>query len=218
MLASSLGVIATVLAAVFLIPQIGRLMTSRDVNGVSMTWAVFGVVTNTAWVFYLVPAGLWVAALAPGVAVVSYGMLAAMIARVKRHRGWIWKAGVYTGILVGTYLLGDAYALGVLLALTPVMQLTPEIVAVYRDPSPTGVSPRTWMLAACEAICWGAYGTIVGDLALVGYGLVTSTGSGLILGRWWAVVRRGQPSLAKSAISTRPSLIAVAAAYRGWRP
>jgi hypothetical protein len=41
-------------------------------------------------------------------------------------------------------------------------------------------------MSVAEALLWGCYGWLMGDMALLGYGLVASVGSTLILGRWLA--------------------------------
>ena len=57
-------------------------------------------------------------------------------------------------------------------------------MAVFRTKRPTGVAPSTWALLAAIGLTRGSYGWLVGDLALIGYGLVTCLGSMLILVRW----------------------------------
>lgn len=214
MITSILGGTATALAAVFLIPQISRVILNREAKGLSVTWAIFGVITNLAWVLYLLAERLWVPALAPALAVVTYGIMALAIRSVGIGRGWR-SCLVYGGAIVSVAAVGGADAMGAFLVVTPAIQLAPQVVAVWRHPYPSGVSPTTWMLSLAEATCWGAYGHIVGSPALLGYGLVTSIGSALILGRRWVVcggsARRQRPRVS-SVMSTRPSWMAIAAA------
>ena len=211
MLVHALGGLATALAAVFLVPQISRLVVSRDASGVSMTWALFGVVTNISWVGYLTVQRMWVPALAPALAVGMYGFLVFVIGRTGAQRRWAISL-VYAGALVAAASIGGTRTLGIVLAVTPAIHIAPELIAVFRHPRPNGVSPSTWALSAAEALCWGTYGMLIGDGALVGYGLVTSIGSALIFGRWWMTCGRRHELRPSSVTSTRPSLIAVAAA------
>ncbi len=185
MITQLLAVAATTLAAGFLIPQILLLLRNGDSAGVSVTWAAFGVITNAGWVFYLAKLGLWSAVMAPALAVVSYMIVLRIVTSLHRHL-WVWQTILYTASLVASMLVGGVTLLGVILAVTPAIQLTPELIAIFREPCPRGVSPTTWSLCATEATLWGLYGWAVSDTALVGYGLVTATGSLLILGRWFA--------------------------------
>lgn len=186
MVAEVLAATATALAAVFLIPQIVRLLRRNDSTGVSSVWAAFGVVTNSAWILYLGANELWPAVVAPALAAVTYGITLAVLAPLDRRRDWTWIAGLYATALATVGPVGGMGALGLALSVTPVVQLMPQIIAMYREVQPTGVSPTTWSLAIAEAVLWGLYGMLVSDAALVGYGLVTTTGSMLILGRWLA--------------------------------
>jgi uncharacterized protein with PQ loop repeat len=213
-LVNALGVLATALAALFLIPQILRLSAARDVRGVSLTWTVFGLMTNVAWIVYFTGRNLWVPAIAPALAVGTYGCLVWLIRRIETRHAWGWGA-LYGGALVTTMSLGGQEALGSLLALTPALQLAPAVFTAFSHPHPAGISPATWGLASAEAISWAIYGHLVGDAALVGYGAVTTFGSALVLSRCWGNSGRsriGQGPRESSVISTSPSLMAVAAA------
>jgi uncharacterized protein with PQ loop repeat len=181
MISQVLAVSAIFLAAIFLIPQIVRLVRTGDTSGVSLTWAVFGVVTNLSWVWYLASEQLWTAALAPALAVGTYAILVLSLVSRGATLRWVWCL-TYSTFLLTAALVGNA-VLGSLLVLTPAVQLIPELTAVYRHWRPRGVAEATWWLCSAEAVCWGAYGQLVGDGALVGYGIVTSVGSLLIVAR-----------------------------------
>lgn len=193
MVAEVLAATATALAAVFLVPQIVGLISRRDATGVSAVWAAFGVVTNTAWVLYLGAMGLWVAVPAPALAAATYLIALGVIVPLGRRRSWLWLSGLYVAVLAAVALLGGLVALGLVLSVTPAVQLAPQIIAVYSERCPSGVSPTTWSIGIVEAVLWGLYGLVVNDVALVGYGLVTSAGSMLILGRWLATRARWSP-------------------------
>lgn len=186
-LTTALALTGTGLAGVFLLPQIRRLVVAGDTSGVSPAWAAFGVVTNSAWILYLVAQRLWVPALAPALAVLTYGSLLAVMGRIGFGDRWAVPVTAYTGSLTAVALVAGLDGLAVVLVLTPVVQIMPEVGAVFRHASLWGVSPATWLLGMGEAVCWGWFGLLVGDGALVGYGVVTGVGSAVILVRWWTV-------------------------------
>lgn len=186
-----LAVFANALAAVFLIPQIVRLLVRRDPAGVSATWAGFGVVTNAAWVYYLASHEMWIPLLAPALALVAYTVTLAVIARLQRAGQWVWHSALYMIAIGLAAPVGGLATLGLFLAVAPAIQVAPELITVFRERHPSGLSPATWALAATEALLWGAYGWLIADTALLGYGLMTSAASLLILGRWaWTGPRR----------------------------
>lgn len=195
-LATVLALAGTCLAAVFLVPQIRRVFVTRDASGVSPAWAAFGVVTNSAWILYLVGQRLWAPAFAPALAFVTYGSLLAVMGRIGFGDRWAVLATAYAGSLTAVALLAGVEGFAVALILTPAVQIIPEVGAKFRHASLRGVSPGTWWLGLAEAICWGWFGLIVGDGALVGYGAVTSFGSAVILVRWWTVCGNRQVRMA----------------------
>jgi hypothetical protein len=173
----------TVLAFVFLVPQIVRVLIGRDVRGVSPTWAAFGVLTNLAWVVYLAGRGLWPAITAPFLALAGYTVTLWLVASQAADNAWVRASVAYEALLLGILFLWGWVGLGVALALTPAIQLTPAVLAAYRSARPEGLSPMTWALMVVEAVMWGGYGWLTADIALIGYGAITAIGSGLVLGR-----------------------------------
>jgi hypothetical protein len=165
---------------------------------VSPTWLLLGVVTNGAWVAYLAVQLRWTPLVAPAAATVVYGVMVVVLVPIHSRsvRSWTTPVGVTlacSAILAATAAAAGLGGLGLALACAPVAQLAPELRAVYRQVSPTGVSPATWILAVAEALCWALYGVGVGDAALVGYGVVNSVGALAILARWWTVCGSGPP-------------------------
>ncbi|MGF1618253.1 MAG: hypothetical protein ACFCU2_10700 [Acidimicrobiia bacterium] len=190
MLIGMLAVAANILAAMFLIPQMVRLIRFRDPAGVSATWAAFGVITNLIWVLYLGSLGIWAGVPAPAMALGTYGVMLAVLVGLGGFNPW-WRSSLgYIISIIAVWQFGGFPAIGLLLALSPALQILPELVEVYQQRSPSGLSPVTWVLGTCEAVLWGAFGWLVGEAAMVGYGVVTSVGSLLILGRWWATRNR----------------------------
>jgi hypothetical protein len=184
-LADGLAAVATVLAAVFLLPQIYRLAATRNLSGVSTTWALLGVATNLAWVGYLAGQRLWAPLVAPALAVTTYALMSIALVRlgpVGRRQTWMLVA---YSVALGLASVAGPVPLAAVLAITPAIQLAPGVAEVYRHASPSGVSALTWALGGAEAVCWGTYGGMVGDQALLGYGVVTGAGSMLVLSRLW---------------------------------
>lgn len=197
-----MAVMATLLAAVFLLPQIGRLITTRDVRGVSSTWVLFGIMTNVAWVVYLAGQRLWVPVIAPALAAATYAAVLALLSRF----GPVDRAGSSGCLLYGSVLglaggLGGWQVLAVVLALSPVIQIAPGVREVYRHARPSGVSAPTWSIAGAEAAAWGAYGALVSDPALLGYGIVTGAGSALVLSRLWVTRHSSERDVQPSSVT-----------------
>lgn len=116
MVTEALAATATALAAVFLIPQIVRLISRRDATGVSSVWAAFGVVTNSAWVAYLAAVDLWAAVPAPALATLTYGVALCVIAPLDRRLTWASTSAGYAALLAVAGVVGGVGVLGVVLS------------------------------------------------------------------------------------------------------
>ena len=199
-MAELLAAVGTVLAFVFLFPQIIRLLTRRDVRGLSASWAAFGLLTNLAWIAYLTARSLWPAITAPVLALIGYAITMRLIVVEAVDRAWIRASVAFEALLLAVLFLWGWAGLGVALALTPAIQLTPAVGAAFRSARPEGLSPLTWGLMVLEALAWGGYGWLTRDIALMGYGIITAIGSSLVLSRSMAPrpkVSRS-PALAKT--------------------
>lgn len=192
--------VGTGLAFVFLFPQIIRLLTKRDVRGLSPSWAAFGLLTNLAWIAYLASRSLWPAITAPVLALAGYAITMRLIVVDAVDRAWVRASVAYEGVLLVVLFLWGWAGVGFALALTPAIQLTPAVAAAFRSARPEGLSPLTWGLMVLEAVAWGGYGWLTGDIALIGYGLITAVGSSLVLGR--AVAPRPKVSRAAALVET----------------
>ena len=114
-----LAVAATVFAAVFLMPQITRLIRHGDVAGISTTWAAVGLITNSVWVVYLGRLGLWMAVMPPAFGVVTYGIVLWLIVRRSPGRAWIWTSGSYLATLGTVAPLAGAVGIGIVHTAAP---------------------------------------------------------------------------------------------------
>jgi uncharacterized protein with PQ loop repeat len=184
-------VAATVLAAIFLLPQIVKLARTGDATGVSSTWPALGVATNVGWFAYLSSQRLWPSVPSTVLMMVFYSMVLRYLART----GVPLQASVLRGVVWGVMLLtalglGGWDALGLVLGLSYAVQLAPSVWTAYRTHAPSGISPGTWWLGGIEAVLWGFYGSAYGDVPLVvfaGFGVVAAS---LMLARFYATRHR----------------------------
>ena len=182
---------ATVLATVGLLPQVAKLLRTRIPDGVSATWAGFGVVTNVAWAAYLAAQALWLAVPSVVMIIAGYGatfiLLRGLGTRVARAVGLaaIWGAA----LAVGGVLTGWT-GLGTILGFSYTIQVLPGIWVAYRTPRPQGIAPATWVITLIEGLLWGYYGWWHGDDPLMVYAVIATLASLSMLGR--SVATRGQ--------------------------
>ena len=188
-------ILAMASSITFLIPQIVKLVRTRDSAGVSSTWPALGFVINVGWFAYLMSQQLWISVLAPFVTFVSYGVTLWALRRTGRDLSKSYARGVVaamTLIAVGT--VGGWNVLGVVLGISYGVMLAPSIWTAYRAAIPSGISPFTWLLGLTEALLWGYYGWFHSDRGIITFMVVGVIGSGLMLIRFYTTRSRSNPA------------------------
>ena len=192
--------VATVLAAVYLGPQIWRLWHTRNPDGVSPTWACFGTVINAAWIVYLVAEELWPALVATVIVVASYLTTAYLVLRLRPRAapGAIGRAAIVAVGLTLVAVLFGWTALGIVLGLSYGLQVAPSVWSAYAVDDPAGISLPTWWLGLAQAVLWGIYAVGVADAGIITYAVIGVVSSAAIIGRV-TLTRRPRPVPATGA-------------------
>lgn len=177
-----IGWIASVVFLARLLPQPIRLARTGVPDGVSPLGAINSAVSDIAWVLYGLAAALvpvWAvaaAALLPGVATVV--LLRRRIARADLLGGGAWLAVILASASVGR--------LGIVLTASVLVNQGPQVWTAIRSNRLVGIARTTWYIALADAALWGTYGALLGDFALIGYGVVLLSSATIILSRvWW---------------------------------
>lgn len=182
-------VVATVLAGASLIPQIVKLVRTRDPAGVSTTWPAIGLVTNAAWSAYLIQEGLWPASISTFLVVAFYGVVMWALARAgSRLHSSLWRGVVWMAFLVWVTVDWGWFVMGVILGFSQFLQVAPAIWTAYRTRRPTGIAPGTWWIAGVEGVLWGYYGWFHGDIPIIIFSITYFTTAVLMLARYYTVV------------------------------
>lgn len=176
---TALSLLASVIFLIRLIPQPARLWRTGVTAGVSPVAAANAVTSASAWLVYGASRGLlvvWavsVAALVPGLWTVSL---------LRREFGRL--EVLATGAVAGTFVLSAAVGVfGAALALGVLATAGPQVWRSVRHSDLWGIAPATWFVAIADAVSWGAYGVLIHDGALQGYGVVLFAGAAIVLGR-----------------------------------
>lgn len=190
------GVAATAVTFVQILPQIVRLLQIGRTEGVSPVWAAIGTTVNAGWIAYVVAEELWVTIPACLVGTAGYGIVLYLLYR----NG----AGVRTGLLLSAVvavacvvvqLEAGWTVLGTVLGLSNGLYLGPSVVAAWKSHAPVGVSPLSWVLVALEGVLWGLYGLLVEASPVVVFGVTAALLAGLVLLRLWFTRHRIRQAL-----------------------
>lgn len=189
-LALGAAAIATLLAAIGGVPQIRRILRTRDVRGVSFSMVTLNAASEAGWFTHFAGRGQWAAVPASFVIIATYSALALSLARA----GVSARRPVSTGACWAAVLIGSRFSIGpvglaTLLAGTKVVQVTPQVWTAWRTARPTGISPTMWTIAVIEAALWAVYGVACADVALVTLGAVGVVAGIAVLARVLTIPR-----------------------------
>lgn len=183
------AIMANVLGAAMALPQTRKLLSTRSVEGVSITWAAASATVNACWIVYgfgvgdlgIVPVSI--------VSVIAYIIIGVGIYRFSPTSGrHVVVPAIVTGVVVMTVplialLVGGWVAAGLALGVLYGVQLLPAVVTVYRTVDVSGVSLATWVIAVVEAVLWGFYGLANVDAGLIALAVTGTMMSSLVLAR-----------------------------------
>ncbi len=191
-LLTSLVVVATLLGAGMVVPQILRLHRTENTDGVSVAWIGVGVAMNSWWTAYALGVELWSLLPVSVSGVLLYVTLAMQMFRLRgagQIRGFL--LGVITvGVIpLPALLLGGLEAAGIVIGLSYAVQFSPAVRESLRSKDLLGLSPSTWLMAFGEAVIWFVYGAAVVDVALIIGGAGGAVASAVILTRLYRVLR-----------------------------
>lgn len=203
-----LGWVAAVVGVSISVPQVVRLLRTRDVSGLSvvgwqtiisitLAWTIHGIRVEQAnmVVSNLIGVGLTV-------------LVLALIARELRlNLARLLLPGVLAaGVLVGVDILFGAGIYGAVAIIPAVMANSAQSVELVRSPRVDGVSPLFLILATVNQALWFSWGLMVPE-----YGTIVSSSVTLAVTVfnlvWWILRKLGLRSFGKP---TRTELAAVA--------
>lgn len=177
-------VVANVMGAGMILPQVFRFRRNRSAGGVSGAWVGVGVAINAWWGVYAVAESLWGLVPVSGVAFVLYCVIACQYVALTGRGGirGIAAGVVATGVAPLPFLLAGGWsAAGLCIGLVYAVQYSPATITAVRAVDLSGISPVTWTMAFVEASIWFVYGLVETDVALLVGGAGGAVLSGIVL-------------------------------------
>ena len=163
-------VVANVMGAGMIVPQVVRLRRSHNTRGISASWIGVGLAMNLWWVGYGLAGGLWGIIPVSAMAFVLYLVIVAQYAGINGVASLrncvVGMVGL--GIVPLPALILDGWATaGLVVGLCYAVQFAPAALTALRSDVLEGVSPITWAMAGTEAAIWLIYGLNQADSALM---------------------------------------------------
>ncbi|MEZ5375035.1 MAG: hypothetical protein R2733_00890 [Acidimicrobiales bacterium] len=161
--------VANVLGAGMIVPQVLHLRRHHSTAGVSPSWVGVGIAMNLWWVSYGVSQQLWGMLPVSVVGVALYGVIASELRRCDGSGSL--RLVVRGGLLIASVpllflIVGGWASAGVAIGSIYAIQFAPAVVAALRADDVSGIARATWTMALGEAAIWFVYGWSQRDLAL----------------------------------------------------
>ncbi len=194
-------IVANILGAGMVVPQVIHLHRYRSLDGVSSAWTGVGIAMNAWWIIYAFGADILGVLPVSILGVALYATMAAQVIRIDRRQiRPVLMGGLAIGSVPGVALaIGGWPGAGLAIGLCYGIQFAPAAIAAVRSERLTGISAPTWIMAFTEAVIWAIYGLPINDPALILGGVGGSIASAIILIRLASETRapkarRGMPS------------------------
>lgn len=202
---TALGAVGMVIGLVRALPQLLRLIRTRDAHGVSLDTTATSCVVSSAWATYGILTAQAAVAIASGLTAVVFLLITLLALKLGRKIAELRAAPVWFVAASLATVLGGAKGLGLVLIAGALIANTPQVVVAYREKDLTGLSPSTWALTASDGAVWSLYGLLTWDLTILVNNLFQFTTSMAILIRrlFWARKRRLEASVARKEHSER---------------
>lgn len=184
-----LGALGTAIGLVRAVPQLYRLVRSRDPHGISIDTAATSSVISFGWTTYGLLTGQLPVATATFSSAVVFAAIASVALYFGRSLAEIKTAPWWYFVLVGSLIAGGTDGLGLLLAFSVLVGNLPQIVTSFRESDLSGLSPVTWAFSMADGVVWLLYAVLSDDLAILSYGILQLITSSVISARRLAWAR-----------------------------
>lgn len=181
--AGALGALGTLIGLVRALPQLLRLLRTRDAHGVSLDTAATSSIVSFGWATYGILTDQLPVTLATGSSGIVFALITLFALRFGRRVTELRTAPIWLVVLTVVTVAAKADGLGVLLPISVLVANIPQLVVAYREPDLTGLSVSTWLLSVSDGAVWAAYALVTGDTAILVFGVLQLTTSGAIVAR-----------------------------------
>lgn len=159
------------------LPQLIRLLRTRQAHGVSVDTAATSMMVSLGWTIYGVLTQQPAISLASIATATTSALIAIFALRFGRQFREIMIAPIWMVLLLLMGVLGGASGLSIILPVSVLASNIPQIRVAFKEQNLADLSLAMWLLAFCEGLLWGGYGIIKHDLPVLlnnGFLLTTS--------------------------------------------
>lgn len=178
---SLLGALGTLIGLVRAVPQLARLLRTRQAYGVSVDTAATSSIVSFGWATYGLLTGQLYVSLATGSSGVIFAIITVMALRFGRRAREFAIAPVWLVVLLLVGALAGSAGLGVVLPISVLAANIPQLWVAYREGNLADLSLGTWLLSIADGLVWGIYSLVQQDTAIMVFAAFQLATSGLIV-------------------------------------
>lgn len=187
-LISILGALGTLIGLIRALPQLLRLLRTRQAHGVSVDTAATSAIVSFGWATYGALTAQPYVSFATGASGVIFTLITLMALRFGRSVGEFKIAPIWLIVLGGAGLIAGTTGLGILLPISVLAANIPQLWVAYKEGNLADLSLGTWLLSMSDGLVWGLYSLLQQDISIMVFAAFQLVSSGLIV----AVKLRGQ--------------------------
>src|SRR5262245_56810905 len=163
-IAAILGALGTLIGIVRALPQLVRLLRTRQAHGVSVDTAATSSLVSFGWATYGLLSGQPFVSLATGSSGTIFALITVAALRFGRHVREFRIAPLWLAVLLFAAITGQQVGLGIVLPISVLAANLPQVWTAYRETNLAELSLGTWLLSMCDGLVWGTYSLIQHDI------------------------------------------------------
>ncbi|WP_024335903.1 hypothetical protein [Desulfotignum balticum] len=171
----------TVIGLVRALPQLVRLLRSRQALGVSVDTALTSAIVSFGWAAYGVLTNQPYVTLATGASAAVFFVITISALKFGRTIKEFRIAPVWFVALCVAFLIKGQAGLGIILPISILVSNIPQICVAAREEDLTDLSFGTWVLSMSDGLVWGLYSVIEQDYSIMVFALFQLMTSGAIV-------------------------------------
>ena len=168
---SLLGSAGTVLGLIRAVPQLIRLVRTREAYGVSLDTAATSSIVSFGWATYGLLSVQPYVVFATGSSGLIFAIITFLAIRFGRSVKEFKVAPLWIAVLFFAGVLFEKNGLGVMLPISVLASNIPQLWVAYKERNLRDLSLGTWLLSIGDGLVWGLYALMQHDISIMIYGL-----------------------------------------------
>lgn len=193
-LSSTLGSTGTIIGILRALPQLLRLVRTREAFGVSVDTAATSSIVSFGWAAYGMMTGQIYVSLATGSSGIIFALIVFAALRYGRKTTELKISPAWFVVLLFSGLAAQEKGLGVALPISVLAANLPQLWVAYKEGNLTDLSLGTWLLSVTDGLVWGLYAILEMDFPIFTFAIFQLVTSGIIV---MLKITRGQNQMVK---------------------